>query len=67
MTPARIYSNSGTLQPPRDVSGMVRSLIDKGYVNVLGEQRARIPFERDDAAILEQPPPAAGRVIARAA
>jgi hypothetical protein len=39
-------SRSGILQPPRDVSGMVRKLIQNGYVNVLGEQRERVSFER---------------------
>lgn len=47
-------SRSGILQPPRDVSGMVRALIEKGYVNALGEQRVRNPFERNNAAILER-------------
>lgn len=47
-------SRSGILQPPRDVAGMARTLIEKGYVNALGEQRARIPFRRNDAPILER-------------
>lgn len=47
-------SRSGVLQPPRDVSRMVRTLIQNGYVNVLGEQTERIPFKRADAVILER-------------
>jgi hypothetical protein len=47
-------SRSGLLQPPRDVFGMVRELIENGSVNVLGEQRARVPFRRNDAMILER-------------
>lgn len=47
-------SRSGALQPPRDVSGMVRAMIRNGYVNVLGELGERIPFEREDAKILER-------------
>lgn len=47
-------SRNGALQPPRDVSGMVRAMIRNGYVNVLGEQGERIPFERGDAMILDR-------------
>jgi hypothetical protein len=47
-------SRSGILQPPRDVSAMVRKLIEKGYVNPLGKQHARDPFERDDAPVLDR-------------
>ena len=45
-------SRNGVLQPPRDVSGMVRALIRNGHINDLGEQRMRIPLERRDAATL---------------
>lgn len=47
-------SRNGLLQPPRDVPGMVRRLIENGYINVLGEQRARVPFKREDTAIIER-------------
>jgi mitochondrial fission protein ELM1 len=47
-------SRNGILQPPRDVSRMVRRLIDSGYVNVLGEQKGRIAFRREDAMIVER-------------
>ena len=47
-------SRSGILQPPRDVSGMAQALIRNGYVNNLGEQRMRIPFERSYTATLER-------------
>jgi mitochondrial fission protein ELM1 len=47
-------SRNGALQPPRDVSGMVRAMIRNGYVNVLGEQGERIPFEREDGGIQER-------------
>jgi hypothetical protein len=46
-------SRSGILQPPRDVSGMVRALIQNGYVNVLGDQGERILFERRCTATLQ--------------
>ena len=46
-------SRNGLLQPPRDVSGMVRRLIESGHVNTLGEQKARVPFKRDDGVILD--------------
>jgi hypothetical protein len=45
-------SRRGILQPPRDVRGMVRTLIQKGHINVLGERKPRIPFKRDDAHIV---------------
>ena len=48
-------SRRGILQPPRDVNGMVRTLIEKGYVNALGElPMPRTTFGRNDPAILER-------------
>jgi hypothetical protein len=47
-------SRSGVLQPPRDVRGMVRMLIEKGYVSVLGKGTLHIPFSNDDTTILRQ-------------
>lgn len=47
-------SRNGLLQPPRDVPGMVRRLVESGYVNVLDEQRVRVPFKRGDAVIVER-------------
>jgi mitochondrial fission protein ELM1 len=47
-------AQNGVLQAPRDVSGMVRALIQNGYVNVLGERKDRILFERDDTLIFER-------------
>jgi uncharacterized protein len=47
-------SRNGILQPPRDVSGVVRRLIERGHVNVLGEQGARVSFKRDDAVVVER-------------
>lgn len=47
-------SRSGILQPPRDVSGMVRTLVENGYISVLGEQRSRIAFKRDETSIVQR-------------
>lgn len=47
-------SRNGVLQPPRDVSGMVRALSEKGHIGVLGEQTPRIPFRRNDALIVQR-------------
>ena len=48
-------SRSGILQPPRDVSGMVRALIESGYVNALGElPMPRTTLRRNDPAIVER-------------
>lgn len=47
-------SRNGILQPPRDVSGVVRKLIERGHVNVLGEQGARVSFKREDAVVVER-------------
>ena len=47
-------SRNGILQPPRDVSGMVHGLIEKGYINILGEPGKRVPFTREDIAIMDR-------------
>ena len=47
-------SRNGILQPPRDVSGLVRGLVEKGYINILGEPGERVPFKREDITIMNR-------------
>lgn len=47
-------SRNGFLQPPRDVSGFVRTLIDLGLVSAVGKARMRSPIIRDNSAVLER-------------
>jgi uncharacterized protein len=47
-------SRNGILQPPRDVAGMVRYLIENRFVNVLGSVSKPTTFSGDDKEILER-------------
>lgn len=47
-------ARNGLLQPSRDVSGMVRMLIEKGHVNSLALPKPRIPLNLDDSIVLHR-------------
>jgi len=47
-------SRDGILRPPRDVAGMVRGLVEKGYLGVPGEQSEHISFERKDDSVMDR-------------
>ena len=47
-------SRNGIVQPPRDVAGLARMLIEEGYVGVLGGQTERVPVNRSEKGIIDR-------------
>ncbi len=47
-------SRRGILQAPRDVSGMVKTLIENGYLGVLGDRQGRVAIEPGNESVLER-------------
>ena len=47
-------SRNGILQPPRDVAGMARKLIEKGYIGMLGEQTECVLLKWNEKNIIDR-------------